>query len=327
MVKQNHTVLNGSDTIHDTVQEKESTARLVHNPRLDKRELLLRVLDEVGIIVVTILLSPGRGQHERILVIIDLAQPLRVKEVVTSWSVGDTASESSPVRVSGPDGIEATRTQAPNNNLVGVHIRSTGGDVVQHAGEQTVWGIRVPCISRAVCCAGDLEDDGGPATRDDLVRALAVIRPVPVETRHEHYDGDGRASIGFCGRANIDRDVSAVERRTVGVRHDDFGDGGSPERSGLEVDLLLAVKGIPFDVLGITLVGVVDVWEARDAVHHCGTAKVFRCLLGLATLLCVLGLLLEVRSNRQEGVRVFVRSRIVDVILYYLATDINRVGK
>lgn len=163
MVKQNHTILNRSDTIHNTVQEQETTARLVDNTRLDKRELLLRVLDEVGIIVVAVLLGPRRSQQERILVIVDLAQPLRVKEVVTSRSVGDTANESRSVCVSGPDGIEATRTQTPNNNLVGVHIGSTG-DIVQNAREQTVRGLRIRCIRRTVGRTGDLEDDCSPAT-------------------------------------------------------------------------------------------------------------------------------------------------------------------
>lgn len=314
MVKQDHTVLNGSNTIHNTIEKKESTASLVHNTRLNKRELLLRMLDEVGIIVVAILLRPGRSQHERILMVVNLAQPLRVKEVVGSRPVSDTASESSPVRVRCPNRIEATRTQTPNNNLAGVHIRSTG-DVVQHTGEQTVWRIRVRRISRAIRRTGDLEDDCRPATRDDLLRALAVVRSIAVETRHEQHDGDRGASSGLCGSANVDRDAFAVERRTVGVRYGDFGDGWFPERSGLEVDLLLAVKGIPFDVFCVALVGVVNVWETRDSVYHCRTAKVFRCFFGLATLLCAFGLLLEVGSYRQEGVRVFIGGRIIDVVL------------
>lgn len=144
---------------------------------------------------------------------------------------------------------------------------------------------------------------------------LAVIRSITVETRHKSHDGNWGAGRGFWRCANQNRDVFALVRLTMGVRHGDFSDGGIPERSGLEVDLLLAVERVPLDVFGVTFVGVVDVWETRNSVDHCSAAIVFRCLIGLAALLCVLGLLLEAGSHRQKLVCVFIRGRIVDVFL------------
>lgn len=62
MIEQNMAVFNGSNTVIDTIQEKESTAGLVDNTCLDEGEFLLGMFGEVDIIVVTVFLCPGGCQ-------------------------------------------------------------------------------------------------------------------------------------------------------------------------------------------------------------------------------------------------------------------------
>lgn len=126
MVKENHTVLDRSNTVVDTVQKQKSAAGLVDDTSLHEGKFFLCVFGEIGVVVVAIFLSPGgsqpislaavlfqkgkRGVQERILMIVDFAQPLRIQEVMTSGAVGNRTSQSCTVRMRRANSIETTRT-------------------------------------------------------------------------------------------------------------------------------------------------------------------------------------------------------------------------
>lgn len=105
----------------------------------------------------------------------------------------------------------------------------------------------------------------------------------------------------------------------MGVGDDDFVDGGLPERGSFQVDLLLTIEGMPFDVVFVILVRVVDVGEAGDAVDDGSTAEVVGCFVCLVVADGFFGFLFEVGGNWEEGMRVFVCGCIVDIFLVSLA--------
>jgi hypothetical protein len=105
------------------------------------------------------------------------------------------------------------------------------------------------------------------------------------------------------------------------VGDDDFLDGGLPEGSGFQVYLLLAVESMPFDIICVVLVFVVNVGEAGDAVYNSGAPEVVRCFVGLVVADGFLGLLLEVGGNWEEGVCIFVCGCVVDIFLVSLETS------
>lgn len=112
----------------------------------------------------------------------------------------------------------------------------------------------------------------------------------------------------------------AIDGGAVGVGDDNFVDGGLPERGSFQVDFLLAVKGMPFDVVFVILVCVVNVGEAGDAVDDGGAAEVVGCFVGLVVVDGCRGLLFEVGGDWEEGVGVFVCGCVVDFFLGSLAT-------
>lgn len=222
------------------------------------------------------------------------------------------------MRMRSTDGIEATRTQTPNNNLVGIQLRPSR-HVIKYTAQQPVWRVRIRRISRAICRPWNLADNRRPAARDDLMRALAVVRPIAIKTRQQQHRWDVVTRASLLREARVDWDVLAIGRRAMSVGDDDFVDGGLPERGSLQVDLLLAVEGVPFDVTFVVLVCIIDVGEAGDAVDDGGAAEVVRCFVGLVVADGFLGFLFEVGGDREEGVGVFVCGCVVDVFLVSLA--------
>lgn len=149
------------------------------------------------------------------------------------------------------------------------------------------------------------------------MRTLAVVWSVSVEASHEQHDRNGGVGTGILGGTNEEWDVLAIEGGTVGMGDDNFMDGGLPEGCSLHVDLLLAVEGVPFDVVFVVLASIVDVGEAGNAVDDCSATEVVGCFVWLAALQSFLGVLFKGGGHLEESVGVFICSCIVDVFLLY----------
>lgn len=96
--------------------------------------------------------------------------------------MGNCTSQSRAVRMRSTDSIEASRTQAPNNNLVGIQLRPSR-HVVKYTAQQPIRRVWICRISRTIRRPWNLTNNGRPAARDDLMRALAVVRSVTIKTR------------------------------------------------------------------------------------------------------------------------------------------------
>ena len=168
-----------------------------------------------------------------------------------------------------PDSIVSARTQPPDHHLGRVQLGPLV-EVAQDAIPQSIRRGRVRRVSGTVRRAGNLSDNSRPAAREDLVRALAVVRPVAVQSCHDQHYGDGVGLVCARRGADVDGDVRAVVAGAVGVRHDHLVDGLGPEAGCLQVGLFLALKGYPLDGVGL---GDVHVGEARNAVDDRGAAE------------------------------------------------------
>lgn len=148
---------------------------------------------------------------------------------------------------------------------------------------------------------------------------LAVVRPISIKTCQQQHNRNGVARASLFWEARVDGNMLAIDGGAVGVGDDDFVDGRLPERGSSQVGLLLAVEGIPFDIVFVILVCVVDVREARDAVDNGGTTEIVGCFVCLVVADSFLGFLFEVGGYREEGMGVFICSCVIDVFLGSLA--------
>ena len=89
------------------------------------------------------------------------------------------ADEARGVRVGGADGVVAAGRQAPGENFAHVEVPFFLHPV-EDAGPESVWRSGVAAVRGAVCCAGDIDDDRGPATLEELVAANGVVGSVAV---------------------------------------------------------------------------------------------------------------------------------------------------
>lgn len=141
--------------------------------------------------------------------IINPTQPLLPKEMMRPRPMSHTTHKLTPMRNSRPNRIKPTRTQPPHRHTPHIQLRPTG-HIPQHTIPQPIRRLRICRVRRTIRRPGDLDDNRRPAAGQDLVRALAVVRPVPVQSRHKQDDGDAVRRRGFLRYADVERDGSAV---------------------------------------------------------------------------------------------------------------------
>lgn len=198
-------------------------------------------------------------------------QPLLPKEMMTPRSMRHTSNQPLTLHTSRADGIEAASAESPHRNAAHIQLRPAC-HVIEHAAPQTI-GTRGVCRVRGrVGRAGDLTDNRRPAAVDDLVRALAVVGPVPVQAGHEQDGGDAVGSARFLWQTDVQRDGGSIVPGGVGVWDDFFFDGWVPQGRGFEVDLFLALEGEAFH-RGVGVAGWADVGESGDAEDDCCAAE------------------------------------------------------
>lgn len=160
--------------------------------------------------------------------VIHPTQPLLPKEMMTPRPMRHTPNQPLALHTSRADGIEATSAESPHRNAAHIKLRP-GRHVIEHTVPQTI-GTRGVCrVRRRVGRAGDLTDDRRPAAVDNLVRALAVVGPVPVQAGHEQDGGDAVGSARFLWQTDVQRDGGSIVPGCVGVWDDFFFDGWVPQ--------------------------------------------------------------------------------------------------
>lgn len=159
--------------------------------------------------------------------VICLSQPLRTENKVRSRSMSNRTSKALTVRTRRPNSIEATSTEPPSRDARHVKFRPAI-HVVQHAIPESIRRLRVCRIGRRVCGTGDLNDNSRPATIDNLVGTLAVVRPVAVKPGHEQHDRNAVGSTRFLRQSDVQRDFSAVAADAVLVWNHFLRDDGIP---------------------------------------------------------------------------------------------------
>lgn len=102
------------------------------------------------------------------------------------------------------------------------------------------------------------------------------------------------------------------------MRNDDFIDGGLPEGGGFQVDLFLAVESMPFDIIFVVFVRVINIGEAGDTVDNGSAAKIVGCFVSLVVADGFLGFLFEVRGDWKESVGIFICGCVINVFLVLL---------
>lgn len=202
--------------------------------------------------------------------VINPTQPLLSKEMMTPRPMSNTPSKAIPVRSRSPNGIEAASTQPPSRNATHIKLRPLR-HVLKHTVPQAIRTLRIRRVSRTIRRSGDLNDNSRPAAVDDLMRPLAIIRPVAIESGHEQDDGDGVGGAGFLGHTHIDRDVCAVMAGGVRVWDGLFLQHGFPDGGGFQVDLFLALEGGALEG-GLGTARRAYVGEARDSQDDGGTS-------------------------------------------------------
>lgn len=141
----------------------------------------------------TSLSSPGNSRknhsRKRVLMIIHPTQPLLAQEMMRTRSVCHTTHQPVTMGTSSTNGIKATRTQPPNGNVAHIELRPTR-HIIQHALPQTVRRLGVRRVRGTIRRTGDLDDNGRPASIENLVRPLTIVGSVPVQPGHDQDDGD-----------------------------------------------------------------------------------------------------------------------------------------
>lgn len=177
--------------------------------------------------------------------VIDLTQPIRVQEMVATRSMSHRSNEAVTVCTSSTNSIEATGTESPDRDTRHIKLRPRS-HVVQNTGPQTIRRLRVSRIGGTIGCAGNFDNNSCPAAVDDLVRALAVVGSVAVQSSHDQDDGD-RALARFIRETDVDWDPISIFAGSVLVWDDFFLDDRVPQRCGFQVYVLLAVEGDSLD--------------------------------------------------------------------------------
>lgn len=192
--------------------------------------------------------------------VVSMGQPLRVENIMRPRPMSNRTSETITVHDRRADGIETTSTKTPSRNTGHVELRSQR-HVVQHTRPQSIRRLRVSRVSRAIRRTGDLNDNRRPATVDNLMAALAVVRTVSVKTGHEQHDRHGVLCAGFFRYADVGWDFpAAVVAGVVRVWNHHFFEDWVPQRCCLYVDLLLVVEGPALDG-GLWACVWTHVWE------------------------------------------------------------------
>lgn len=220
------------------VDEQQPTGRLMHDAGRDEGEGLLRFLDEgLGRVVAVFLgesweetwglwvswlhtLTPdrwasrvlGKRGHslKGILVIVRLAEPVFVEEVVNTGTLRNRPLQLLGMCVGDAHGIVAPATQAPCDH--GLHVEYL---LVLHPREnavpQAIWTAGVFRVRWRVRCTGYLDNDHGPATADELVGPLGVVGAVAIEAGDEENGWDRVLWASGEWRANVDGYGSALD--------------------------------------------------------------------------------------------------------------------
>ncbi len=174
-----------------------------------------------------------------------------------------SATKPLRMRVRGADGVVAASRQAPAHDFSHV-VDALCGHPVQDAGPEAVRGGGVLACGGAVGCAGDVDDDGGPAAGEEFVRAGGVVWAVAVEAAHEDYRWAGFVFGGGFGDADVEGDfLSFILGCTGCVGDGDVFYGCFEERGSFHVGGLLRSVGFSFDF-------AVDIREAGNAVYGAG---------------------------------------------------------
>lgn len=215
----------------------------MHDARRDEGERLLRFGDEgLGRVVAEFLGESGEetvvlrsalhttaflrwanknsgekgNSLEGILVIIRLPKPCFVEEVVNSCALRDCSLQLLGMCMGDAHGVIAPAAQAPRHHRL--HIEDL---LVLHPCEnavpQAIGAAGVFRIGGGVRGAGDLDNDHGPATADELVAALGVVGAVAIEASDEEDGGDRVLCAGGDGRADVDWYGSALDLGFVDV--------------------------------------------------------------------------------------------------------------
>lgn len=169
----------------------------------------------------------------------------------------------SPMRTSRPNSIEATSTKTPSRNTTHIKLRLLR-HILQHSTPLPIRRLRIRRISRRVCRTGNLADNRRPTAVYDLMRPLAVVGPVPVQSGHKQDDRNWVRGARFVRNADVQRDAGSIVCGAVRVWDDHFFDDGVPQRCGLEVKLFLAVEGCALDCV-VWSCGWAYIGEAGDA--------------------------------------------------------------
>ena len=238
----------------------------------------------------------------------DPGKPLPIEKVMAPGALRDTPSQLLPMRVRNPHSIVPTTAQTPNHTPP--HVKPP---VPPHPRQQTrpqpVRRLRVPTVRRTVRRAGNLHHDGRPPPLQKLVAPHRVIRPVPVQPRHQHHHGPlVRSPLLLRARRNPD-----IDRQPPKLgRHHALLQRSRPQLPGQRVRRLLRLPRPPFDRVVDGREGR-DVGEAGDAVDRAGAQVQGRRggLVGGGV-----GLGGEALGGGEEGRRVGRGGGVVDVVLF-----------
>lgn len=188
MVHQEHAILNRHEAVPRPVDQQQPTGRPVQEPALHQTIILLRLLQQFLPVLVPVLGHVRLAEDERVLVVVDVLEPLAGQEQVRAGALPDAACQARVVRVRDSDRIVAARGQPPGDAFAHVELR-LAVHPVQDGGEQAVGGSGVPAVGRAVGGAGDLGDDAAPAAGDEFIRSLCERHLVSLPDRQEDERG------------------------------------------------------------------------------------------------------------------------------------------
>lgn len=202
--------------------------------------------------------------------IIHPTQPLLPKKMMTPRPMSHATHQPLTMGTSRPNRIKPAGTQPPNRHATHIKLRPPRHPI-QDTVPKPIRRLRVRRVRRTVRRTGNLADHRRPTAAENLVRALAVVGSVAVQSGHEEDDGD--AVLGACllRKTDVERDGCAVGGGGVRVGDYFFFQGGFPERGGLEVDVFLALEGGSFERCGCFACGAY-VGEAGDAEDDGGAA-------------------------------------------------------